>query len=209
MLQSTIEKIFEDLKLISKKKLFPFNRPILQQIYDDEDKINLFWAYFGKEDEEEIYSDLDEEEIKINKIWIQVKKSISQELAQNSSTKRPKVVLSRLYAEYKDIFNKKDVAITTRMMNIGLCYRFETRFCSKGLQSLSDDAWRTNKTQWVLNKKSVQRIYPTIKIFYSLSILLHIQKGFEQTQTLSRLLTTKWRNCQEHLSFATYRRSIG
>ena len=37
MLQPTIEKIFEDLELISRKELLLFNRPILQQIYDDDD----------------------------------------------------------------------------------------------------------------------------------------------------------------------------
>ena len=112
ILQPTIEEIFEDLELVSDKEPLPFDGPILQQIYskeekDDKDEINLLWAYLGKEDEDEEYPEMDEEEIEVNKIWIQVKKSISQELAHNSSTERPKVLLPEMYAEYKDVFDKK------------------------------------------------------------------------------------------------------
>ena len=112
-LQPTIEEIFEDLELFSNKELLPLDGPILLQIYneeeedDNEDEINLLRAYLGKNDEEEIYPEMDEEEVEINKIRIWVKKSISQELAHNSSTERPKVILSEAYAEYKDVFNKK------------------------------------------------------------------------------------------------------
>ena len=112
ILQSTIEEIFKDLELIPDKEPLPFDGPILQQIYseeekDNEDKIDLLRAYLGKEDENEEYPEMDEEEIEVNKIWIQVKKSISQELAHNSSTERPKVLLPEMYAKYKDVFDKK------------------------------------------------------------------------------------------------------
>ena len=112
ILQPTIEEIFEDLEPFSDKEPLPFDGPILQQIYnkednDDKNKIDLLQAYLGKEDEDEIYSEMDEEEIEANKIWIQVKRSISQELVHNSPTERPKVILPKAYAEYKDVFDKK------------------------------------------------------------------------------------------------------
>ena len=112
ILQPTIEEIFENLEPLSNEKPLPFDGPILQQIYskdegDNEDEIDLLWAYLGKEDEEEEYPDMDKEEIEVNKIWIQVKKSTSQELAHNSSTERPTVILPEVYAKYKDVFDKK------------------------------------------------------------------------------------------------------
>ena len=112
ILQPTIEEIFEDLELLSDRKPLPFDGLILQQIYskeedDNKDEIDLLQAYLGKEDENKIYPELDEEEIEVNKIWIQVKKSISQELTHNSSTEGPKVILPEAYTEYKDVFDKK------------------------------------------------------------------------------------------------------
>ena len=70
------------MELLSNKNPLPFDGPILQQIYnkeedDNEDEINLLRAYLRKKDEDKIYPDTDKEEIEINKIWIQVKKSIS------------------------------------------------------------------------------------------------------------------------------------
>ena len=112
ILQPTIEEIFEDLELSFNKNPLPFDGPILQQIYneednDDEDEIDLLWTYLGKEDEDKIYPEMDGEEIEANKIWIQVMKSISQELVHNSPTERPKFVLPEAYTEYKDVFDKK------------------------------------------------------------------------------------------------------
>ena len=74
-----------------------FFKPIL------ENKISLLQAYLGKEDEDEKYPELDKEETEINKIWIQIKKSISKELVHNLFSERSKVVLSKVYTEYKDV----------------------------------------------------------------------------------------------------------
>ena len=53
-------------------KPLPFDGPILQQIYSKEEgnkeEIDLLWTYLGKEDENEEYPEMDEEEIEVNKI---------------------------------------------------------------------------------------------------------------------------------------------
>lgn len=105
-----IKEIFEDYPEERPRNL-PLNnwQPILELADEpDEDNLDLLRTYIEGDDEPDdldlLRSYLEEEE----EVWIQTKKSISQELAQQAKEKesKPKATLPEFYQEYASVFDK-------------------------------------------------------------------------------------------------------
>jgi len=68
---------------------------------------------------------------------------------------------------------------------------------------------RTEGTRQVPWRKPQKRVYQTLKITNGITLLLCLQKGLEETETLPRLQMPKWRNDQKCLLSAKSRQITG